>query len=133
MRAQLAFFVVLAGAVAGCASTPPPPPPLAAVEPPPPPPAPVPAAPMAGLYRGSVEKTAESPARCRTLPATATARVMRNNTFTLAGARGRIAPDGTVSSVGRGPSTLTGTVSGNTFDVTTMRGGCGYHYTLTHS
>lgn len=132
MRVNLAVFLVLAAGVAGCASTPPPPPPMAAVEPAPmPAPAPVMTGPIDGVYKGPVMAGENSPRRCRKMT-TASTRV-RSNSFQLAGMRGQVGPDGTVSGGGRRGATMTGTLNNGTLDVMTMTGGCSYHYTLSHS
>ena len=131
MRANIAVFLILAGGVAGCASTPPPPPPMAAVEPAPPP-APMAMGPVNGLYKGSVASTDDSAPRCHKMPVSATARV-RNDKFMLGGAHGKIGPDGTVTSIAAHGTNVTGTLANGSLDVTTMRHGCGYHYTLAHS
>ena len=124
MRLKIAGVLLIAGTVVGCASNPPPPPPMAAAPEPAPAPAPAPAAaPASGTYRGTAELTSDQRG-CRPMRGSVMARV-RNNTITVAGMRGRIGPDGTVS--GRG---LSGTVNGGTADVTVTRGHCTYHYTL---
>ncbi len=127
MRLKIASVLLLAGTVVGCASNPPPPPPPA----PEPMPAPAPmspavSAPMSGAYRGTAE-LAGSGRACHAPRGTQTARV-RNNTVMLAGMRGQIGPDGSVT--GRG---ISGTVNGGTADLTVMRGRCSYHYTLSSS
>lgn len=132
MRANLAVFLVLAAGVAGCARPAPPPPPMVAVEPAPmPAPAPVATGPIDGVYKGAVMANEDSPRRCRKVT-TATTRV-RNNAFQLAGMRGRVGPDGAVTGAGPRGATMTGSLNNGTLDVTTMAGGCGYHYTLSHS
>jgi len=124
MRLKLAGVLLIAGTVVGCASNPPPPPPMAAMpEPAPAPAPPPPAAPMAGTYRGTAELTSEARG-CHAMRGSQTARV-RNNMITVAGMRGRIGPDGSVT--GRG---LFGTVNGGTADLTVTRRHCTYHYTL---
>lgn len=125
MRLKIASVLLLAGTVVGCASNPPPPPPMA----PPPEPAPAPAppqaqAPMNGTYRGMADYSGDD-RRCHAPRGNQTARV-RNGSITVAGLRGKIGPDGSVT--GRG---LSGTVNGGTADLTVMRGRCSYHYTLT--
>lgn len=132
MRAQIAGIIVLVSGVVGCAGTPPPRPMVAMEAPPAPAPAPMAAMPVDGTYQGSVMSTPDSRPRCRAMPATATTRE-RDGGFNLGGMRGRVGPDGTVSSTSRRGSSMTGTLAGGTLDVTTMRGGCGYHYTLAHS
>ncbi len=130
MRTKLAMFLVLAGGVAGCASNPPPPPPMAMAPEPAPAPAPAPMTPvsMAGSYTGTVEAGADNGARCRKMGTSATARV-RGNAFTLGGMRGKVAPDGTVSSAARRGS-MTGTLTNGTLDATETMGNCSYHYVL---
>ncbi len=125
MRLQIASVLLLAGTVVGCASNPPPPPPMP--EPAPmPAPAPVAMTPAPGAYRGPVELSA--PVRgCHAQRGMQTARV-RGMTITVAGLRGTIGPDGTVT--GRN---LAGTVSGTSADLTVTRGKCSYHYTLTNA
>ena len=132
MRTKLAMFLVLAGGVAGCASNPPPPPMAMAPEPAPmpaPAPAPMTSDAMAGTYKGTVEAGADNGARCRKMGSSATARV-RGNGFTLGGMRGKVAPDGTVSSAGRRGSGMTGTLANGTLDTTATMGRCSYHYVL---
>ena len=133
MRSKLAMFLVLAGGVAGCASNPPPPPPMAMAPEPAPMPAPAPA-PMAsdgmvGTYSGTVEAGADNGARCRKMGSSATARV-RGNGFTLGGMRGRVAPDGTITSAARRGGSMTGTLANGTLDATETMGRCSYHYVL---
>ena len=128
MRLKIATVLLLAGTVVGCASNPPPPPmPMAAAPEPTPAPMtpPPPMAPMAGIYRGSAEVQGGS-SYCRP-PAGAQRAQVRNGMINVAGMRGRIGPDGAVS--GRN---LSGTVSGDTADLTVKRGRCSYHYMLTH-
>src|SRR5207237_52741 len=107
MRLKIAGVLLIAGTVVGCASnTPPPrPPPMAMAPEPAPAPAPPPAmaAPSSGTYRGTAELTSDQRG-CKPLTGSYTARV-RNNTITVAGVRGRIGPDGTISGGG-----LSGTV-----------------------
>lgn len=123
MRLTIAGVLLIAGTVVGCANNPPPPPPMAAAPEPAPAPPPPPAPPAAGTYRGMADVTSDQPG-CRPMRGSQTARV-RNNTITVAGLRGRINPDGSVS--GRG---LSGTINGGTADLTVTRGRCTYHYTL---
>jgi hypothetical protein len=124
MRLMIAGVLLAAATVAGCSSNPPPPPPMAAApEPAPAPPPPPPPAPTSGTYRGTADLTSDAHG-CRALKGSQTARV-RNGAITVAGLRGRIGPDGTIT--GRG---LSGTVNGNTADVTVTKGRCTYHYTL---
>ncbi len=124
MRLKLASVLLLAGTVVGCASNPPPPPMAAAPEPMPAaaPPAPMP--PMAGVYRGP--GTAQGSSACRNPRGMQNARV-RGNTITVAGLRGTIGPDGTVT--GRN---LSGSVMGNMADVTVKRGSCSFEYKMTN-
>ncbi len=132
MRANIAVFLILAGGIVGCSSTPPPAP-MAAVEPAPaPPPTPVMTGPVNGMYKGPVASTDDSGPRCRKMPAMASTRV-RNNKFVLAGANAMISPDGSVTSRARNGTTVTGMLANGSLDVTSMRNGCGYHYTLAHS
>ncbi len=136
MRLKIASFLLMAGTVVGCASNPPPPPPPMAMAPEPAPMPPAPAPVMSGgtngVYRGMAELAPEAPRRCRKMTAMQTARV-RNGMIALGGMSGKIGPDGTITAAGRRGGGLTGTVSGNTADITTMRGGCSYHYTLTQA
>lgn len=130
MRTKLAMFLVLAGGVAGCASNPPPPPPMAMAPEPAPMPAPAPmtSTSMAGSYTGTVEAGADNGARCRKMGSSATARV-RGSAFMLGGMRGKVAPDGTLSSAARRGS-MTGTLTNGTLDATETMGSCTYHYVL---
>ncbi len=131
MRLKIATALLLAGTVVGCASNPPPPPPPMAEAPPPPAPPPPPPAPMTGTYRGMADLAADAPASCHKMNAPQTARV-RGGAITVAGMRGTIGPDGSVTPTGRGAN-LSGTVSGGTADLMIMRGRCSYHYTLNHA
>lgn len=125
MRLKIASVLLLAGTVVGCASTPPPPPPMAAApEPAPMAAPPPPMAPMAGLYRGP--GTASGSSSCRDPKGMMSARV-RGNTVMVAGMRGTIGPDGTVT--GRN---LSGNVMGNMADVTVKRGVCLFEYKMTN-
>ena len=127
MAAKYALFAVLAAGVAGCASNPPPPPPMAmAPEPAPvtaPPPPPARVSGVEGVYRGQSEAAGTLARGCRA-PGPVTVRVLRNNTFTALGMRGRIGPDGAISSTGRG-SSLSGNVQNGTMTLTTS-GRCAY-------
>ena len=126
MRLKIASVLLLAGTVVGCANNPPPPPPMAmAPEPAPMAAPPPPMAPMAGVYRGP--GTAQGSSSCRTPRGMQNARV-RGNTITVAGMRGMIGPDGTVT--GRN---LSGTVSGNMADITVKRGACSFEYKMTNN
>lgn len=127
MRLKIASVLLLAGTVVGCANNPPPPPPPMAAAPEPMPAAapPAPMAPMAGVYRGP--GTASGSSACRNPRGMQNARV-RGNVITVANARGAIGPDGSVS--GRN---ISGTVNGNTADITVKRGVCEFHYTLTNN
>ena len=130
MNVKYALFAVLAAGVAGCARNPPPPPPMAMA----PEPAPV-AAPASapartssvgsveGVYRGTSEASGTLARTCRA-PGPVTVRVLRNNTFTALGMRGRIGPDGAISSTGS-DSTMSGTVQNGTMTLTTS-GRCAY-------
>ena len=80
-------------------------------------------APTSGTYRGMAESSSDGGSACRAPRGTQTARVS-NNTITVAGLRGNIGPDGTIT--GRG---LSGTVNGGTADLSVRRGRCTYHYT----
>lgn len=132
MRTKLAMFLVLAGGVAGCSSSPPPPPPMAmAPEPAPmaaPAPAPMTSDSMNGMYRGSVEASADNGPRCRRMAPTASASV-RGKNVTMGGMRATVGDDGALMGGRRGPK-LTGTLANGTIDATTMIGQCSYHYTL---
>ena len=83
---------------------------------------------MAGTYTGTVEAGADNGARCRKMGSSATARV-RGNGFALGGMRGKVAPDGTVSSAARRGS-MTGTLTNGMLDATETMGSCTYHYML---
>ena len=85
---------------------------------------PMPMAPMAGVYRGP--GTAQGSSACRNPRGMQNARV-RGNTIMVAGLRGMIGPDGTVT--GRN---LSGTVMGNMADVTIKRGACSFEYKMTN-
>ena len=124
MRLKLATVLLLAGTVVGCASNPPPPPPMAAAPEPMPAAPPPPMMPMAGVYRGPGMATGSS--ACRNPRGMQNARV-RGNTIMVAGMRGMIGPDGTVT--GRN---LSGTVQGNMADVTVKRGSCSFEYKMTN-
>ena len=126
MRLKIASVLLLAGTVVGCANNPPPPPPPAPEPAPAPAPAPTVSAPAAGTYRGTAEVAGDDVKGCKAPRGTQTARV-RGTTITLAGLRGTIGQDGTVS--GRN---ISGTVNGGNADVTVMRGHCSYHYTLSN-
>lgn len=126
MTAKYTLLAVLAAGIAGCARNPPPPPPMAMAPEPAPMPAPPPPARMSsveGVYRGTSEAAGTLARSCRT-PGPVTVRVLRNNTFTALGMRGRISPDGAISSTGR-DSTLSGTVQNGTMTLTTS-GRCAY-------
>ena len=129
MRTKILSALLLAGTVVGCASNPPPPPPMAEAPPPPPPAAPIAMGPMSGMYRGTADASADLPRGCARMTRPATVRVGANNSFTLAGIRGMIGPDGAISSRGRGGS-LSGSASATALDVNVMKGKCSYHYTL---
>lgn len=125
MRLKIASVLLLAGTVVGCASNPPPPPPPMPEPAPAPAPAPAAMTPTPGTYKGTADLSA--PTRgCRAPKGTQTARV-RGMTITVAGLRGTIGPDGTVT--GRN---LSGTVNGGSADLTVKRGKCSYHYTLSN-
>lgn len=130
MTFKHATLALLAVGVSACASNPPPPPPMAMA----PEPAPVAAqAPMRmsgmeGVYRGRSEATGTLARGCRA-PGAVTVRVLRNNTFTALGMRGRINPDGSIASAGRG-STLSGSVQGGTMTLATT-GRCAYSVNAT--
>ena len=125
MRLKIASVLLLAGTVVGCASNPPPPPPPMPEPAPAPAPPPAAMAPTPGTYRGTADLPTPTQG-CRAPRGTQTARV-RGMTITVAGLRGTIGPDGTVT--GRNVS---GTVNGGTADLTVMRGKCTYHYALTN-
>lgn len=125
MRLKIASVLLLAGTVVGCASNPPPPPPMAMAPEPAPVAAPMtPMAPMAGVYRGP--GTAQGSSSCRTPRGMQNARV-RGNSITVAGMRGTIGPDGTVTG-----KNLSGTVNGNMADITVKRGACMFEYKMTN-
>lgn len=133
MRTKLAMFLVLAGGVAGCSSSPPPPPMAMAPEPAPmaapaPAPAPMASSGMNGMYRGSVEASADNGPRCRKMAPTASASV-RGKNVTMGGMRAMVGNDGALMGGRRGPK-VTGTLANGTIDATTMIGSCSYHYTL---
>lgn len=131
MRTKLAMFLVLAGGVAGCSSSPPPPPMAMAPEPAPmaaPAPAPMTSDSMNGMYRGSVEASADNGPRCRRMAPTASASV-RGKNVTMGGMRATVGDDGALMGGRRGPK-LTGTLANGNIDATTMIGQCSYHYTL---
>ena len=127
MTAKYALLAILAAGVAGCARNPPPPPPMAmAPEPVPmtaPEPAPARMSGVEGVYRGTSEAVGTLARSCRA-PGPVTVRVLRNNTFTALGMRGRIGPDGAISSTG-GASNLSGNVQNGTMTLTTS-GRCAY-------
>ncbi len=125
MRLKIATVLLLAGTVVGCASNPPPPPPMAAAPEPMPAAPPPPVAPVAGVYRGP--GTAQGSSACRDPRGMQNARV-RGNVITVAGVRGMIGPDGTVT--GRN---LSGTVMGNMADITIKRGACSFEYKMTNA
>ena len=129
MRTKIITFLMLAGTVVGCASNPPPPPPMA-MAPVAPAPAPMPMAsgPVAGIYRGTPTLADGAPRACAK-PRPTTVRVMRNNTFTVMGMRGMVGPDGNISGGRR--SNVSGNVSGDTMNLTAMKGRCSYSATLT--
>lgn len=130
MTVKLAMFAVLAAGLVGCASNPPPPPPMAMAPEPAPMPAPAPMrmGGIEGVYRGTSEASGTLARGCRA-PGPVTVRVLRNNTFTALGMRGRIGADGAISSAGRG-SALSGNVQGDTMTVSTT-GRCAYNVTAT--
>ena len=134
MRIKLLTVMLMAGTAVGCASNPPPPPmaPMADATP-----APAPMAPMAsggamsGKYTG-VADAGTLPRGCAKMTRPVSVTVRPNNTFSLAGLRGMVGPDGTISSRGRGGS-LSGSATGSGMDVTATKGKCSYHYMLTHA
>ncbi len=129
MRTKLAMFLVLAGGVASCSSSPPPPPMAMAPEPAPmAAPAPMASGGMNGMYRGSVEASADNGPRCRKMAPTASASV-RGKNVTMGGMRAMVGNDGALMGGRRGPK-VTGTLANGTIDATTMIGSCSYHYTL---
>ena len=134
MRAKLAMFLFATATLAGCASNPPPPPPMAMAPEPAPAPAPAPmmAGGMSGIYRGTSEAGSDNRRGCARGGAV-TARVAANNTFSVLGLRGRINPDGTVSSAARRGGGLSGTVQNGTMDVNVTKGRCTYHVTASHA
>jgi hypothetical protein len=122
MRLQIAGVLLIAGTLAACSSSPPPP--VADTTPPPAAPAPAPATQAAsGTYHGTAVPGSDATG-CRPLRGTQTARI-HNGAITIAGLRGRIAEDGTIT--GRG---LSGTATGNTANVTVTKGRCSYVYSL---
>lgn len=127
MTFKYVTLAILAAGVAGCASNPPPPPPPMAMAPEPVTPvantAPAAMSGMAGRYVGTSEANGTLARGCAR-PGPVTVTVLRNNTFTVKGMRGRINPDGTVAAAGRG-SSLSGNVSNGTMTVTTT-GRCAY-------
>ena len=133
MRTKILTALLLAGTVVGCATTPPPPPPMAEAPPPPPPAPMMMSGPMTGMYKGMADTAAELPRGCAKMTRPVSVRVMANNTFTLNGARGMIAPDGTITSRASRGMSLTGMASPTGLDITSMRGKCTYHYMLTKS
>ena len=125
MRLKIASVLLLAGTVVGCASNPPPPAPMPmAADPAPMAAPPAPMAPMAGLYRG--KGMASGSSSCRNPKGMMSARV-RGNVITVAGMRGAIGPDGTISG-----KNLSGTVMGNMADVTVKRGVCMFEYKMSN-
>ena len=132
MRTKILTFILMAGTVVGCASNPPPPPPMAAAPDPTPAPAPAPTGPVAGKYTGTADQATDLPRGCAKMTRPVTVTVRPNNTFVLAGVRGSIGPDGTISSRGRGGS-LSGSGTSAGLDVTATKGKCVYHYQLTHA
>ena len=133
MRIKLLTVMLMAGTAVGCASNPPPPPPMAPMADA----TPAPAAPMAsmgsmgGMYTGTAD-AGTLPRGCAKMTKPVSVMVRPNNTFTLAGLRGMVGPDGTISSRGRGGS-LSGSTTSAGMDVTATKGKCSYHYMLTHA
>ena len=125
MRLKIASVLLLAGTVVGCASNPPPPPPPMPMAEPAPMPAPTPAPMMssAGTYKGMADLAGRARG-CKAPKGVQTARV-RGSSIMVAGLRGTVGADGTVS--GRN---LSGTVNGGTADLMVKRGKCSYHYSL---
>ena len=133
MRTKLLTFLFMAGTVVGCASNPPPPPPMAMADTTPAPaPAPAPVGPMMGKYTGTADQGTDLPRGCAKMTRPVSVTVGRGNAFTLAGIRGMVGPDGTISSRGRGGS-LSGSATGAGMDVTATKGKCTYHFMLTHA
>lgn len=130
MRMTVLPFLFLAGTVVGCASKPPPPPPMAEAPPPPPPPAPVALGPVDGIYKGMAELASDAPRSCAKMRREQTVRV-RGDSFVLNGIKGTIAPDGSITAPTRRGSSVSGTASATGLDLTSMRGKCSYHYTMT--
>ena len=128
MKTKILTAMLLAGTVVGCASNPPPPPPMAEAAPMPAPAAPA-MGPMAGMYRGMADSSAQ-PRGCAKMTRPTNVRVASNNTFTLNGMRGMIGPDGAISSRASRGGSLSGTANAGALDVTMTRGKCSYHYTL---
>ena len=129
MRTKLLTFMLLAGTVVGCSSNPPPPPPMTEA-PPPAPPAPAARGPVDGMYKGMAELASDAPKGCVKMTRDQTVRV-RNNSFVLNGIKATIAPDGSITAPTRRGSSVSGTASATGLDLTSMRGKCSYHYTLT--
>ena len=132
MRIKLLTAMLMAGTAVGCASNPPPPPMMPVAEAAPAPMAPAMAAgPMSGMYTG-VADAGTLPRGCAKMTKPVSVTVRPNNTFTLAGLRGMVGPDGAISSRGRGGS-LSGSATSAGMDVTATKGRCSYHYMLTHA
>lgn len=131
MRIKLLTVALMAGTAVGCASNPPPPPPMAPVADTTPAPAPVANGPMAGKYTGTAD-AGTLPRGCAKMTKPVSVTVRPNNTFTLAGLRGMVGPDGSISSRGRGGS-LSGSATSAGMDVTATKGKCSYHFMLTHA
>ena len=124
MRLQIAGVLLAAATVVGCSSNPPPPPPMAAMPEPAPAPAPPPPPPTSGTYTGTAALASDVHG-CRQMRGNQTAHVS-NGKITVAGLRGTIAPDGSISGHG-----ISGHLEGNNADVTVSRGRCTYHLTMT--
>jgi hypothetical protein len=127
MRMKILSVMMLAGTVIGCASNPPPPPPAPA---PAPAPAPVVLGPVDGVYKGMAVLPDDAVKGCAkmTKPQTVT---VKKNSFVLGGLKATIGPDGAITATSHKGASLTGTASATGLDLTSVKGKCSYHYTLT--
>ena len=133
MRTKFLTVLLVAGTVAACASNPPPPPPMADAPAPPPAPAPMVSGPMAGVYKGTPDLTADSGPRCAKMTRPVAVRVTARNTFSLAGLVAKIGPDGAITAPAKRGQSLMGMASATGLDVTTVKGACTYKYSLAKS